>query len=426
MVLPEELKTIDLWAFANCTGITSITIPKTAYAISYVNAFQGDLALKEINVDPENTNYSSQDGVLYNSDKTHLLCCPNGKEGTLTIPDGVTNISYGALKGCEKLDTLFIPSTMDYIDDEGMAECSGLKTVEVDKLTPPTVGTDAFRNIDFDKVLLFVPATAETDYADHADWGQFKLIIGGNKTVEVDGIYYTLYPNMKADVAPHPTGYEGDIVIPASVTWGQDFEVSGAHYAFAGCSNLNSVTLPASVYNLEEADFVNSSKLTTINIAPENTDLCSVDGVVFSKDKTVLIAYPGGKEGPYVIPDGTTLIEVGAFQAASKLAKVTIPAEVTTIADYAFRNAVIDTILCHALTPPALGTEVLYGIPSYDSLFSLDHIFLSLGNTVQPFKVFFVKTSITRIPDTLKFNALPESQLTFDSDDRFIDLLLCI
>lgn len=65
-------------------------------------------------------------------------------------------------------------------------------------------------------------------------------------------------------------------------------------------------------------------KVKRINITEENKYYCSVDGVVFTKDKTVLLAYPGLHEGHYDIPEGTLSIYAYAF-SSSAIGSVSFP-----------------------------------------------------------------------------------------------------
>lgn len=358
ITLPEGLLEIGGYAFGFCEGLTSVTVPKTVIKLSPF-AFSGCRNLAEINVDPENEKYISEDGVLYTISKTQLLCCPAGKGGALFIPDGVTSIGMDAMNMCEQLTNIFIPSSVASIGAQGLAQCTGLKSIEVQNSTVASIalGSNVFFGNKFDEVVLIVPGGAEFDYAADLQWGEFTHILGDFYLHEQDGIYYNLFPTLRADVAGNPSGYEGDIIVPGAVTWGQSFEVIGAANAFANCPKLTSVQLPATITHLYGTDFVGSPKLTAINIDPLNAVLASEDGVAFTRDMTELLAYPGGKPGPYAIPEGTTTIQVSAFEQAVKLGKLTIPAGVTVIADYAFKNASIDTLVCEALTPPELHTE---------------------------------------------------------------------
>ena len=120
------------------------------------------------------------------------------------------------------------------------------------------------------------------------------------------------------------------IEIPNTVT-------SIGNYAFFKCKNLTSVTIPNSVTSIGNYAFNRCSSLTSINVSENNKNYCSVDGVLFNKDKTQLIQYPIKKEGTsYKIPNSVTSISVYAFSECSKLTSITIPNSVTSIGSDAF------------------------------------------------------------------------------------------
>jgi hypothetical protein len=95
--IPEQLNGkrvigIGQQAFYKCTSLTGITIPESVTSIE-VFAFSGYTGLVEINVSAGNTDYSSQDGVLYNKNKTTLIQYPAGKTtSSFSIPNGVTSV----------------------------------------------------------------------------------------------------------------------------------------------------------------------------------------------------------------------------------------------------------------------------------------------------------------------------------------------
>lgn len=108
--------------------------------------------------------------------------------------------------------------------------------------------------------------------------------------------------------------------------------------AFSGCSALTSVTLPDSLKTISPLGiFTGCTNLNTINVSENNENYSSIDGVVFSKDKTEIVVYPVGKtDSSYVIPDSVTSISNATFEYCSNLTEITIPNSVKSIGSNAF------------------------------------------------------------------------------------------
>ena len=141
------------------------------------------------------------------------------------------------------------------------------------------------------------------------------------------------------------------MTIPNSVT-------SIGYWAFYECTGLTSIEIPNSVTSIGYDAFERCTGLTSINVASDNPNYCSVNGVLFNKNRTMLISYPGGKQGVYSIPNSVTSIGEGAFCECYGLTSVTIPGSVTGIGDGAFYECSgLTSITCEAITPPTLGTD---------------------------------------------------------------------
>ena len=134
--------------------------------------------------------------------------------------------------------------------------------------------------------------------------------------------------------------------------------------AFASCLKLHTVGIPASVEKIGRAPFFMSSNLQNINVAAENTQYSSENGVLFNKDKSTLITYPTGKtDNSYIVPSSVTTIEERGFAMNSSLKQVELPASLTkinTAGFFACRR--LQQIICKATTPPELGNQVFSGV----------------------------------------------------------------
>jgi BspA type Leucine rich repeat region (6 copies) len=120
-----------------------------------------------------------------------------------------------------------------------------------------------------------------------------------------------------------------------SVTLGNSVNSIGQS-AFSA-TDLTSILIPNSVTNIAFEAFASCRNLTNIMVDAANPAYTSSNGVLFDKDQTTLIAFPGGIAGSYVIPDSVTNIETGAFQT-SYLTNITIPNSVIWIGDNAFSS----------------------------------------------------------------------------------------
>lgn len=121
----------------------------------------------------------------------------------------------------------------------------------------------------------------------------------------------------------------------ASVSLPQSLTKIGMNAFYA--TKLASVEIPAGVSSLDISAFGECVELTTIRVAAGNNNFSAQDGALFSKDGTKLLLCPVGKLGSYIVPQTVTSIETGAF-AGSLLEEVIIPANVTTIKDFAFTD----------------------------------------------------------------------------------------
>jgi hypothetical protein len=164
VTIPNSVTSIGTYAFSGCTGLTSITIPYRVTSIGYAfygcigltsitipnsvttiesAAFDGCTGLTSINVAEDNLNYASIDGVLYNKDKKTLIMYPQGKTGSVTIPNSVTSIGNYAFMGYTGLTNITIPNSVTSIGDGAFVRCTGLISINIPN-SVTSIGEDAF------------------------------------------------------------------------------------------------------------------------------------------------------------------------------------------------------------------------------------------------------------------------------------------
>jgi len=131
------------------------------------------------------------------------------------------------------------------------------------------------------------------------------------------------------------TGYSGTggaVNIPATINSLPVTSIGVA--AFLNCSSLTSMTIPSSVTSIGSGSFFVCNQLTAITVSAQNPVYSSVDGVLYNKNQSTLIHYPGGITGSFTIPTSVTSIEGDAFYFCTRLTSVTIPSSVTSIGTF--------------------------------------------------------------------------------------------
>ena len=141
------------------------------------------------------------------------------------------------------------------------------------------------------------------------------------------------------------------------------------NYAFIGCTSLVTITIPKSVTSIGEEAFADCDKLTGIWVDENNANYSNdARGVLFNKNKTVLVAAPTAIEGEYNIPSGVTCIRDHAFADCDSLTSITIANSVTDIGEYTFE-------WCSSLTSVAISDNVTsIGKGTFDGCYSLTTI----------------------------------------------------
>jgi hypothetical protein len=355
ITIPNGVTSIGVSAFSDCSGLTSVTIPNSVTSIG-VRAFEDCYSLTSVTIPDSVTNIG--DGVFEYCNSL----------ASVTIPDSVTSIGDRAFYGCESLASITIPNSVTSIGDRAFYGCGSLVSITIPN-SVTSIGDYAF---SFCKSLI-----------------EINIGSSNNRFSSENGVFYN---KNKTTLISYPAGNTANsFSIPNSVTSIMDgafadcdnltsvtipYGVTSIRYiTFAWCDNLVSVTIPNSVTGIGQAAFADCTSLTsitipdsvtgfhynvfegcnsllTINISSGNIWYSSENGVLYDKNKTTLIAYPGGKTGAFTIPNSVTRITYSAFAECENLTSVTIPNSVTSIDPITFRG-------CESLTSVIIGNGVI-------------------------------------------------------------------
>lgn len=135
IIIPDKLGGYPVQAlssdvFKNCKNLTYIKVPAGVTSLSG-QTFAECRSLTHIDVDPDNAYFVSENGILYNSDKTSLIAFPNGIGGEFTVPDGVTTISAYAFSGAYKLTKVDMYNSVSAILQNAFQGCFSLAQIRL-------------------------------------------------------------------------------------------------------------------------------------------------------------------------------------------------------------------------------------------------------------------------------------------------------
>ena len=377
ITIPDNVTSIGGGAFSGCSGLESITIPfvggsiKTAsdtyqYPFGYIfgtSSYTGGVgtrqyyrsstilttssyyyipsSLKSVTVAGGNILY----GAFYNC----------GSLISITIPDSVTSIGSSAFQNCSGLTSITIPDGVTSIGSSAFSGCSGLESINIPfvggsvKTASDTYqypfgyifGTSSYSGGVSTQQYYYGSSTSSTTSNNYYIPSSLKSV-----TVTGGNILYGAFYNCSGLTS---------ITIPNSVT-------SIGQSAFRNCSSLTSITIPDGVTSIGSSAFSGCSGLESINIPFVGGSVKTASdtyqypfGYIFGTS-----SYSGGvstqqyyygsstsstTSNNYYIPSSLKSVTVtggnilyGAFYNCSGLTSITIPNSVTSIGQSAFRN----------------------------------------------------------------------------------------
>jgi hypothetical protein len=320
--IPDGVAGIGEGVFAYCSGLTSVSIPNSITRIGK-GAFYECSGLTSVSIGNSVTGIGD-----------YAFCECSGLK-SVSIPNNVTDIGEGAFCECSGLKSVSLGSSVTGIGRGAFADDSSLTSIASLRPAPQTIDGSVFYKVKQSTCTLYVPQEGLASFRAADEWKEFSNTLavvgsgscGENLTWECNVTTHTL----TIGGAGAMYDYRG----PLNVPWFRDYEsqiktvvigsgvTSIGEYAFCACRKLTSVTIPGSVTSIGAGAFSNCEGLTSVSIPGSVTSIGEY-------------AFASCGLTSATIPSGITDIGAGTFYFCLKLASVTIPSGVTSIGAKAF------------------------------------------------------------------------------------------
>ena len=356
ITLKETVKRINARAFAG-TAITSLELPASLHDYDYVVDACNDCPnFVEFKVKSASSNYSANEGLLFNKDQTELIRVPVAKDpdewfralpttcthirsgacannistdnAMLPIPYGINTIGGYAFENLKGVGSIYIPSSITRIDQYAFYNAS-FKIVYVGASTPLNLTTDVFKGTS--KSFLRVPVNSWDKYASANYWKSFGIITASG-----------------CDFVSFKNGTYGNFIVKKPATESENGQVSmvyGFHtrdatYIPTTVADIRGLTYD--VVSLGDSVFVDNSKITSLEIPTQINNLprWAFQNCVYLKSVTWNEGYEPSSVGyrafwgsgieSFNVPSTAKVIQMEAFDNCSKLKRLVFERSTST------------------------------------------------------------------------------------------------
>ncbi len=369
----EALQNVDFGAGADLmlmsnafyrAGLTSLTIPKN---VSFIGeyAFVALPNLQAFAVDAENPYYAAQDGLLCSKDARRLIAVPAGRTGSLTVPDGIEIIGFGAFENtalsevkfsqtanilsigyrafysARNLTTIRIPASVVAIDYYAFANCVALQSVifEADSALNGIYEGAFLGCLNLSEIALPDSIIEISDFAFYGCAALDRIPISEGS--ELLGIY---------SYAMAYTGLMGDLITPATL-------IDIGDYAFLG-TKITSATIPADhakelllgIGVFRDCNSLTSITLPFVGASFEDSRITWFSYIFGAGSYEASEAYLPASLKRVVISEGLTSIGEYAFCDVTTLEEIVLPHSIVTLEPLAFHGSFATYELTNTVT----------------------------------------------------------------------------
>lgn len=300
-------------------------------------------------------------------------CEDNGR--TIEVDEGVRVIGTRAFYGRCALHNIYLPKTLERIENEAFRGCANLEEIDIPESTT-RIGDSAFRDCTSMKTLRVCNSYVKIGERAFENCASLESVSLPNDMTEIYGGVFNSCKSLKTIRLPERLTILGEsafsdceglqsISVPQNVTKIDDLTFNGCtglkevelneglrkigKSAFKNCRALTRIKIPTTVSTIDNAPFRGCESLRSIQVESRNKYFKSApskregsDHVLFNKNKSVLIAYPASsREVQYDVPDSVVTISDWAFSECRKLSRITVPDSVHDIGEGAFSNCIL-------------------------------------------------------------------------------------
>ena len=323
--MPKNLKDIYSEAFTNCYKLDNIHIPAGVTDISG-GAFAGCTNLYNLTIDEANEYYEVEDGIIYKKDNSELiLLAPISEKETVTIKEGIKELSRKALSICENMKTLNLPSTLEYIRGSTFSGLELLENINIPESNSHYKAENGYLySKDGTELIYVVPTKTKINISSEVEIIK-NLSIGCEKITEL-----IIPDNVKEIEAESLSGSSN--IKRIEIGKGMEF-LNNEFKAWCGLENIELIIDEENPYYKVDGNFILTKDGKEVVTFINNDDTLNIPQGIEKLQDNSLTDFQG-KE--IILP--TTLIEIGAraIHYCPYIEKIEIPNNVEIIGESAF------------------------------------------------------------------------------------------
>ena len=276
VIISSGVTGIGDYAFSGCGNLKNINISNSVKSIGRItnSIFYKCSSLSSINVNSENKYYSSDNGVLYNKEKTKILKYPEGKKDitTFEIPSSVIEIGESAFENCTGITNIKMSDNVKEIEQGAFSYCENLLSINLSKAITVIESNlfeecNSLKNIDIPNTVTTIEQSAffSCDDLENTKFSSGLTSIGTRAFEDCVSLK--------------------EVVLPETV-------VNIGNRAFQNCTNLKNIEMPKNLENVGENLLFNNAKIqykinngaTSIEIPSIVKRAMNTDDILYAND----------------------------------------------------------------------------------------------------------------------------------------------